>query len=326
MSADQELVHNLSMVASYLRAIGREVLAHDVDAAISRLSQHAGDVRGVKHPIRTMCIDLMGQIEKCGHSDELTRATLMASELLHVIEFYFSNSTSAVTNNRGPTEPVGGVLSGCLLQLADAVEQDKTPLDSCYATGVVQWLRQAVFRPASTKEPREGTSKLADDDQQSTDRLQGASAPAPVANSVESRPAPTENSEQIIEGCNRYANRRAYKSAPTPEAVPVATDEVLYAIKRPEGYEDVHPDLLADDAFHDFVQYRVINTTPPTPQQADTTRDAVIEECARVCQEQEVRDDVDPRKDGNHFRYALGYNEAIRDCVAAISALKGKGE
>jgi hypothetical protein len=42
----------------------------------------------------------------------------------------------------------------------------------------------------------------------------------------------------------------------------LGADEVLFAIKRLEGYEDVHPDLLAHDMFKDCAIYRVIETTP----------------------------------------------------------------
>lgn len=52
---------------------------------------------------------------------------------------------------------------------------------------------------------------------------------------------------------------RAARTSGVPEVQP---DEVLYAIKRPDGYEDVHPDLLAHDAFRDFVQYRVVAARP----------------------------------------------------------------
>lgn len=39
---------------------------------------------------------------------------------------------------------------------------------------------------------------------------------------------------------------------------PVEADEVLVAIKRPEGYEDVHPELLAEDALPGTFEYRVV--------------------------------------------------------------------
>ena len=39
----------------------------------------------------------------------------------------------------------------------------------------------------------------------------------------------------------------------------VEADEVLVAIKRPEGYEDVHPELLAEDALPGTpFEYRVV--------------------------------------------------------------------
>ncbi|CAN7592530.1 hypothetical protein LJR039_004310 [Pseudorhodoferax sp. LjRoot39] len=39
--------------------------------------------------------------------------------------------------------------------------------------------------------------------------------------------------------------------------VEVADDEVLVALKRPEGYEDTHPELVAEDAIKDtWPEYR----------------------------------------------------------------------
>jgi len=41
--------------------------------------------------------------------------------------------------------------------------------------------------------------------------------------------------------------------------VDVEDDEVLVALKRPEGYEDVHPDLVAEDAIMpNWPEYRTI--------------------------------------------------------------------
>lgn len=43
--------------------------------------------------------------------------------------------------------------------------------------------------------------------------------------------------------------------------VEVADDEVLVALKRPEGYEDVHPELVAEDAIREtWPEYRTIDT------------------------------------------------------------------
>ena len=44
-------------------------------------------------------------------------------------------------------------------------------------------------------------------------------------------------------------------------------DEILVAIKRPEGYEDVHPEIMADDCFKDSAfEYRVISL-PHLPEE-----------------------------------------------------------
>jgi len=40
--------------------------------------------------------------------------------------------------------------------------------------------------------------------------------------------------------------------------VELEDDEVLFAVKRPESYEDVHPDLLGHDAFKDWAEWRVM--------------------------------------------------------------------
>ena len=41
--------------------------------------------------------------------------------------------------------------------------------------------------------------------------------------------------------------------------VEIADDEVLVALKRPEGYEDVHPELVAEDALPGTTfEYRVV--------------------------------------------------------------------
>lgn len=37
--------------------------------------------------------------------------------------------------------------------------------------------------------------------------------------------------------------------------VEIADDEILIAIKRPEDYEDVHPDLVAIDALGDVLDF-----------------------------------------------------------------------
>lgn len=41
---------------------------------------------------------------------------------------------------------------------------------------------------------------------------------------------------------------------------PIADDEVLVALKRPEGYEDVHPQLVAEDLLgaNRAIEYRTI--------------------------------------------------------------------
>lgn len=46
------------------------------------------------------------------------------------------------------------------------------------------------------------------------------------------------------------------------QAAQPASDEVLIAIKRPEGYEDVHPDLIIHDAMRDGFEVRIIPTPP----------------------------------------------------------------
>ncbi|RCW65153.1 hypothetical protein [Pseudorhodoferax soli] len=41
--------------------------------------------------------------------------------------------------------------------------------------------------------------------------------------------------------------------------IAVADDEVLVALKRPEGYEDTHPELVAEDAIKDtWPEYRTV--------------------------------------------------------------------
>lgn len=41
--------------------------------------------------------------------------------------------------------------------------------------------------------------------------------------------------------------------------IEIEDDEVLIALKRPEGYEDVHPELVAEDAINeDWPEYRTI--------------------------------------------------------------------
>lgn len=41
--------------------------------------------------------------------------------------------------------------------------------------------------------------------------------------------------------------------------IAIDDDEVLVALKRPEGYEDVHPQLVAEDAIEDeWPVYRTI--------------------------------------------------------------------
>lgn len=41
--------------------------------------------------------------------------------------------------------------------------------------------------------------------------------------------------------------------------VEIEEDEVLVALKRPEDYEDVHPELVAEDAINeDWPEYRTI--------------------------------------------------------------------
>lgn len=53
--------------------------------------------------------------------------------------------------------------------------------------------------------------------------------------------------------------------SPVPvESLGRDADEVLVAIKRGEGYEDVHPQLVADDAFGETpFAYRVVDSAPP---------------------------------------------------------------
>lgn len=60
--------------------------------------------------------------------------------------------------------------------------------------------------------------------------------------------------------------------------IQLADDEVLVALKRGEDYEDVHPELVAEDAHIKWPEYRVIygpphlvpvNARPPlTPDQS----------------------------------------------------------
>lgn len=41
--------------------------------------------------------------------------------------------------------------------------------------------------------------------------------------------------------------------------IEVEDDEVIVALKRPEGYEDVHPELVAEDAIKpDWPEYRTV--------------------------------------------------------------------
>lgn len=41
--------------------------------------------------------------------------------------------------------------------------------------------------------------------------------------------------------------------------IEIDDDEVLIALKRPEDYEDVHPELVAEDAINeDWPEYRTI--------------------------------------------------------------------
>lgn len=55
------------------------------------------------------------------------------------------------------------------------------------------------------------------------------------------------------------------RAAPEP---PAGQDEVLVALKRPEGYEDVHPEIVAEDAIRpEWPEYRTLQraTQPPEP-------------------------------------------------------------
>lgn len=46
--------------------------------------------------------------------------------------------------------------------------------------------------------------------------------------------------------------------------VELAEDEVLVALKRVEGYDDVHPHILADDALSgNWPEYRVVDAPAP---------------------------------------------------------------
>lgn len=52
--------------------------------------------------------------------------------------------------------------------------------------------------------------------------------------------------------------------------IELADDEVLVALKRPEGYEDTHPELVAEDAIREqWPEYRTIHCdeikTPSPP-------------------------------------------------------------
>lgn len=54
--------------------------------------------------------------------------------------------------------------------------------------------------------------------------------------------------------------------------IEIAEDEVLVALKRPEGYEDVHPEIVASDALKGdgwkgdgWLEYRTIHWALPEP-------------------------------------------------------------
>lgn len=48
----------------------------------------------------------------------------------------------------------------------------------------------------------------------------------------------------------------------------IGSDEVLIALKRVEGYEDVHPELLVDDARFNWPQFRIV----PAPSSQNPTQ------------------------------------------------------
>jgi hypothetical protein len=83
-----------------------------------------------------------------------------------------------------------------------------------------------------------------------------------------------------LHGAIDYWQERALKAearlAQKPEqAEPVQPNEVLFAVEIPEGYGDVHPELLGEDAFSGkgWVRWRVVPTDEPN---AEPTRNAVI--------------------------------------------------
>jgi len=43
------------------------------------------------------------------------------------------------------------------------------------------------------------------------------------------------------------------------------SNEIIFGIEIPQDYENAHPDVLAHDAFHDFVRYRVLSAAGSVP-------------------------------------------------------------
>jgi len=58
----------------------------------------------------------------------------------------------------------------------------------------------------------------------------------------------------------------------TDKAGMLADNEVLFAIKRTEGYEDVHVEIMAHDFLKDGAEYRIISPSPS--YEAGVRRDA----------------------------------------------------
>ena len=56
-----------------------------------------------------------------------------------------------------------------------------------------------------------------------------------------------------------------------PSAEPIQPNEVLFAVEIPEGYGDVHPELLGEDAFSGkgWVRWRVVPTDEPSAEPVD---------------------------------------------------------
>jgi len=74
-----------------------------------------------------------------------------------------------------------------------------------------------------------------------------------------------------LHGAIDYWQERALKAearlAQKPEqAGPVQPNEVLFAVEIPEGYGDVHPELLGEDAFKEWVRWSVVSAPEPSAE------------------------------------------------------------